>query len=71
MGFSLAEVVKELRVDMYILDVASESRKRIAIGPRELQAQLEEIEALGLPLVNYFIRYPGHSAADMGIFPDK
>lgn len=57
--------------DIYALQVAGEPRDRIAVGDGDLQKELFEIEAFGLPLMNYFIKYPGHTSEDMGIFRDE
>ena len=68
---SIAELIQLVRKDMYAIQVAGEPEKRLVIGEKELQAELEEIGRLGLSAVNYYIRYPGHTAADMGIFLDR
>ncbi|MEK7164012.1 MAG: hypothetical protein AAB768_02605 [Patescibacteria group bacterium] len=70
-GVSIENFALLIRRDVYAVQVAGELRDRIAVGTNDLQIELEEIEALGLPLVNYFIKYPGHRASDMGIFPDE
>lgn len=70
-GISIEGLALLIGRDIYAVQVAGESRDRIAVGTDDLQIELEEIEAFGLPLVNYFIKYPAHRAKDMGIFSDE
>lgn len=60
----------QVQEDVYLIQ-AEKGHEYLAYGPNKLIQTMKLLEACGVTISHFFIRWAGHKPEDMGIFPDE